>query len=396
MSKHKLKKRTLNSSGWQQAAQAAGYSQDVITQAGLYGYPINDAIGNSAIVGTPSDPNPSGTQLNYTGCVTTGSGSDATFICWKNGTVATSQQVNTMTFNPVVGEVQTLGAQCVPGSGSIVNQPLNYCKQGSFRCSGNASWKCTDGTSYTLWNTCAVDSNNTDECNDTSSGKNAGQCTTLADGSTPPPDLSNSNSSNSSSSDGSTSTTLDLTVGLNEGTGSTSQNSTGATTTNTSNSKTRNFAVQLLDQANNVLSTQNATLPLNTTTGKYQGSVSLTTPLQTSGYHVQVTSPGYFANPPTATSIIQPGTTNAIAPVTLSAGNITGTSVVMPTILDYNVFLSCSIFSTDGGAACKDANGNSLKASADLNGDGVVNQDDYTILLKSWQLLQGNSSTGSQ
>jgi hypothetical protein len=55
-------------------------------------------------------------------------------------------------------------------------------------------------------------------------------------------------------------------------------------------------------------------------------------------------------------------------------------------LLDYNVMISCWIYSTNTNACDADPD---YITNSDLNGDGQVDQDDYTLLLKEMGSQQG-------
>ncbi|MBP9717025.1 MAG: VWA domain-containing protein [Candidatus Levybacteria bacterium] len=72
----------------------------------------------------------------------------------------------------------------------------------------------------------------------------------------------------------------------------------------------------------------------------------------------------------------------------LITGNVNNTDLSENRIdlMDYNVFISCSIFSQDTSACDQDPNNASY---SDLDDNGIVNEDDYTLFLKEFANQQG-------
>ena len=56
-------------------------------------------------------------------------------------------------------------------------------------------------------------------------------------------------------------------------------------------------------------------------------------------------------------------------------------------IADYNVLISCSIFSQDNKAACKQ--NSNFESWSDLNDDGLVDNKDYTLWLTEFINQEG-------
>lgn len=374
-------------------AQSLGYSQDVIDQAQLRGNPYD----NPKVAGTPSDPNPNGGTINFTGCLGVnddfGTSTNMKAFCYQNGNEVAVKDISGNT-DMVALQSSVLGcgptAQQMYGSGGVASTVHSY------RCS--SSYINPDGSQrtvsekfvgmadeftpkYQIWYECAPNA-----CN-----ISTGKCTKLADGSAPPadyvndPGLAPNNNPVSSPAPSNKNTTIGLNVGLS-----------GFSSANGSKSTLRDFIIKLLDPSNRVIGTTATSLRYNPSTNTFTGNANLNSLTQNvQGLKVAVDTPGYFQESTQTVIPIAANKTNNVTIPTLQAGDIVGQTNAnaanydkSPNILDYNVFLSCSIFSKDSGAACKDKTGKSLKDAADLNGDGVVNQDDYTILLRSWQLLQ--------
>ena len=72
----------------------------------------------------------------------------------------------------------------------------------------------------------------------------------------------------------------------------------------------------------------------------------------------------------------------------LITGNINnlGISENKIDVMDYNILLSCSIYSQDPKACGQDPN---YPTYSDLNDDGIVNEDDFTLWLKEVSNQEG-------
>lgn len=86
-------------------------------------------------------------------------------------------------------------------------------------------------------------------------------------------------------------------------------------------------------------------------------------------------------------------TTIKLEAFNLITGNITNSVESDNRIdqLDYHVLLSCSIYSQDEETCEKDPN---YKENSDLNSDGIVNEDDFTLWLKETINQEGDSPPG--
>lgn len=318
-------------------ARGLGYTEEQVQNAGLRGDPFNNAL----VAGTPSDQNPGGGQLNYTNCLSIlsdfGTPSNSKVICYKNGQevanidIPVGKSANTDKIAATV-----LGPQCVGGFG----------------------WP-PDAEGETRWFGCPQEEFFTPGEGACGNGK-----TTTAE--------------NPDSKKRSKKTTIGLDFGL-----------TGLDTSESNSlaGQSRNFVISLLDQSNGVVETRNANLTFDKLTQKFTGDVGFSSLKENvEGLKVAVDSPGYFQSITETILPIAANQRNSVSVPDLLAGDIVQDHST--NILDYTTFLSCSIFSTDGGSNCRDKQGNSLREASDLSGNGIVDQDDYNILLRAWKLLE--------
>ncbi len=112
--------------------------------------------------------------------------------------------------------------------------------------------------------------------------------------------------------------------------------------------------------------------------------------LPNGSYNIYVDGPGYLTNQyPGSFSITQGQVTDLTSNnFYLITGNVNNTDLSENRIdlMDYNLLLSCSVYSQNRSAC--DADENNEKYT-DLNDDGFVNEDDYTLFLKEFANQQG-------
>lgn len=124
---------------------------------------------------------------------------------------------------------------------------------------------------------------------------------------------------------------------------------------------------------------------------KFVKSLDLPSNIANGTYNVLVIGTPYKAKQyPVSVTVTKGQTTNLNSPqFYMIAGNIDdgGESRDYIDLRDYNVLMSCSIFSKDS-AAC-DSNPNFL-TNSDLNSDGLVDQSDYTLWLKEKSKQKGD------
>lgn len=132
------------------------------------------------------------------------------------------------------------------------------------------------------------------------------------------------------------------------------------------------FTMEIVNANKAVVATGTSAGTYNSSSGLFSGSSTLTIPAGT--YDIYIKAPGHLRKKVGSTN---GQTTGLNVTGNLIAGDLNGDDKV--DVLDYNIFMSCSVFSTDNHAAC----GSNLQA-ADFNGDGTVDQLDYNLLLREF------------
>jgi len=153
-------------------------------------------------------------------------------------------------------------------------------------------------------------------------------------------------------------------------------------------SKTRDLTVSVLDQ-NKVNKTPDlkTTVTYDSSTGTFKGTTTFN--LTPGNYTVKVKSPGLLAKTLVSIQNLVSGT-NQIPTGNLTTGDIDteGSSNNALDIYDYNVLISCSIYTGDNHEACN-KNSDYMKLS-DLNSDGVVDIIDYQLFLREVVVQNGD------
>lgn len=112
--------------------------------------------------------------------------------------------------------------------------------------------------------------------------------------------------------------------------------------------------------------------------------------LPNGSYNIYMNGPGFLTNQyPGSFSINQGQVTDLTSNnFYLITGNVNNSDLSENRIdlMDYNLMLSCSIYSQDR-TACDQGENN--QTYTDLNDDGIVNEDDYTLFLKEFANQQG-------
>lgn len=184
-------------------------------------------------------------------------------------------------------------------------------------------------------------------------------------------------------STGETKLTLDL--GLDGiGVAGDKRNPTGGGNTNPK-TLPRSLTVEVYDSSNNIIDTRNENLTYNTSTKRFTATVALKQSFTTGNYIVKVKSPRYLRKQVGGISIITAGQTKSMPQVNLTAGDIVTNNKI--DIADYGVWLSCSVYSKDEGACKSNAD---YKKLSDLTDDGPVDEDDYQLLLREWEVQDGD------
>ena len=111
--------------------------------------------------------------------------------------------------------------------------------------------------------------------------------------------------------------------------------------------------------------------------GKFKGTITLKEGFPTGTYSITVKVPNYIEEPIVNSLAITAGAKNIPVSGNLSTGDIDNNNEL--TILDYNILISCYIYSPNTGA-CNQNN----RIVSDLTDNGVNDHDDYNLHLRDW------------
>jgi len=187
-------------------------------------------------------------------------------------------------------------------------------------------------------------------------------------------------------------TKLALTIGL-DGLGSTGDNLnpspktvTGEQTSNTNPTrKSRNITVEVYGSGSSTpVDNQPGTAVYDPDSGKFKGEVNLRSGFTTGTYIVKVSSPGYLR---TDSVLMQIGSGTTNVSLNLTTGDVNGDGAL--TILDWNLFLSCSIYSKDNKAACNQKQPE-FEDNADTTDNNIVDGDDYALFIREMAVIRGD------
>lgn len=133
------------------------------------------------------------------------------------------------------------------------------------------------------------------------------------------------------------------------------------------------------------------TFTYNPSSEKYESQIEIPLGIGQSGnYNLYVQGPRYlYSQYPGSISISQGQTLNLNSQnFYMITGNINNTDLSENRIdlMDYNVFISCSIYSQNTSACDQDPNN---PENSDLDDNGIINEDDYTLFLKEFTNQQG-------
>jgi hypothetical protein len=118
-----------------------------------------------------------------------------------------------------------------------------------------------------------------------------------------------------------------------------------------------------------------------TNSGKFTGAIDVASSNIAEGnYIVKIKSPGYLKRQLPSLQTIKTGQVNALTETRLVTGNVNQDSSL--DIMDYNILMSCSIYSQDNKTSCN-LNSNYAYRS-DLEDNGTIDQLDYTLLMREW------------
>ncbi len=183
------------------------------------------------------------------------------------------------------------------------------------------------------------------------------------------------------------STQFALLIGL-DGIGNTGDNSNpenNAGSTKNPKRALRNVTVEIFDSSNKSIANKNGSVSYDSGSGLFKGNVDMGN-LASGNYTVKVKSDGYLKRLVPGIQNITGGQTNNLPQIRLVDGDINGDNAI--NILDYNIFISCSPYSTDNNTLCNSNQTN--KTLADLDDNGIIDQFDYNLFLKEFSVQNGD------
>jgi hypothetical protein len=139
----------------------------------------------------------------------------------------------------------------------------------------------------------------------------------------------------------------------------------------------RNIHIQLISAQNNLTSSPSGIVTYNPQTGLYKGFISLDSNFAGGAYLIKVRTDNTLWRQVPGIQNLTAGTLNETQAATLVSGDLNGDNEI--SVLDYNIFLSCS-----GNRIC------SQKSLADFNNDSLVEEIDLNILLSSFRIREGD------
>ena len=147
---------------------------------------------------------------------------------------------------------------------------------------------------------------------------------------------------------------------------------------------TRDLTVSVFDQSNvNKTPNTKITVTYDAATGTFKGNASAN--LTPGNYTVKVKSPGLLTKTLVSIQSLVSGT-NQIPSANLTTGDIDNDNQL--TVLDYNILISCSIYTNDAETLCNRVT--TYKTYSDLNDNGVVDQIDYNLFLREYSVQNGD------
>lgn len=149
--------------------------------------------------------------------------------------------------------------------------------------------------------------------------------------------------------------------------------------------KSRTLNVDLYNSNSTNVIQKSGTIKFDSTSGTYKGTVDLGT-FTTGTYTIKVKSPGYLRRLVNDNQTITSGQTNNTVFKRMATGNVNEDNLL--NIEDYNIFLSCSEFSTDNKVACNSKS--SYKTLSDLDDNGPINNYDYNLFMRELAVQQGD------
>jgi uncharacterized protein YegL len=144
--------------------------------------------------------------------------------------------------------------------------------------------------------------------------------------------------------------------------------------------ETRDVTVEFLTTGNTPVSTFSGLIKFAPESGKFLGTVDLGSNFTGGSYMIKIKSPGYLKKIYPSIQAITAGTTNSLPSIRLVTGNVNQDSSL--DIMDYNILMSCSIFSSDSNGACNQNPNYVIKS--DLEDNSTIDQLDYNLLMREW------------
>ncbi len=144
--------------------------------------------------------------------------------------------------------------------------------------------------------------------------------------------------------------------------------------------KTRPVEVFALNSSGDVVKQGSGEVRYNSSTGKFEGAVPISN-LASGSYSILVKSPRYLKRKLTTLNTTAGGTFSVTG--NLIAGDIDSNNQL--SILDFNIFISCSGFSKSSGACSSNT---IYKTYSDLTDNGSIDQDDYNLFTREWHNFQ--------
>lgn len=184
-------------------------------------------------------------------------------------------------------------------------------------------------------------------------------------------------------------TFMNLTLGI-DGIGSTPRIPIGGN--KNPDHKNRNLTIKLYNTSDNSKFAEYSehTFTYSPSSEKYESQIELIDLGQSGNFNVYIQGPRYlYSQYPGSVSINKGQTINLNSQnFYMITGNINNSDISENRIdlMDYSVFISCSIYSQDTSACDQDPNN---PENSDLDDNGIINEDDYTLFLKEFANQQG-------
>jgi len=151
----------------------------------------------------------------------------------------------------------------------------------------------------------------------------------------------------------------------------------------------RDVVLELFTDSETSVSTYSSEINFTTgatNSGKFTGAIDLGTTFTGGNYVIKAKSSGYlkrefpYIQAITAAITDGPYVVNTLPGIRLVTANVNQDTSL--DIRDYNLLMSCSIFSTDNNGACNQ--NDNYKVWSDLEDNGEIDQLDYNLLMREW------------